>query len=249
MKGHVQALRQGGAQRGLAGAAQAGERNPVHPVGRFAEAEGFGQKSICLGQFVRLQALQLADEQCQIDRPLAALADQVGQRHAHRFGDLAQQGNGNIALADFELGQIALRNAGRAGQDPARHATPRTRRAHALAEPGQVGVQPAVAIVPGVRRGRVGRRSCGGIHTAGPVPRVRQTICNIMLVIKKKTDLSCASFTAGPDICSIACPPEAVITGILPEICWSNGRELKILVGTMTGTAEMVAGGDVRHAR
>ena len=60
--------------------------------------------------------------------------DTLTGEQAHRLGYLAQQDDGDVAVASLELRQIALGNAGVARQDLAGHAAPRPRGPDPLAE-------------------------------------------------------------------------------------------------------------------
>jgi hypothetical protein len=59
---------------------------------------------------------------------------QVLEMRAHRVGDAAQQHDRDVALAAFELRDVALRDPRYLGEDLARHAAQRAHGAHALAE-------------------------------------------------------------------------------------------------------------------
>ena len=60
--------------------------------------------------------------------------NQVFEMRAHRVRDPAQQHDRDVALAAFELGDIAFGNAGDFGQHLARHAAQRAHGADTLAE-------------------------------------------------------------------------------------------------------------------
>ena len=121
-------------------------------------------------------------------------------------------------MPGFELGQIALRNAGIAGQYLSCHAAPGPGVAHPFAQCGEVGVVSAAAM-GGCGTGSVGRGAGAGL--AGHV-------CIIMLFVGK--------FHAQPYKPTAATPLESFVS-----------QPITILVGTMTGTAEMVAA-DVKAA-
>ena len=59
---------------------------------------------------------------------------QVFEMRAHRVGDPAQQHDRDVALAAFELRDVALGNAGYFREHLSRHAAQRAHGAHALAE-------------------------------------------------------------------------------------------------------------------
>ena len=82
--------------------------------------------------------------------------DQIFQMRAHRVRHPAQQHDRDVALAAFELRDIALGNAGNFGQHLSRHAAQRAHGADALAEMGEkagfgIGI---FGHVPVVRLGR-----------------------------------------------------------------------------------------------
>ena len=71
---------------------------------------------------------------------LGAFVDQLRHRHADGARDPPQQHDRAVALAGFELRQIALRHFGVLRQRLARHAALVAQRAHALAQAAQIGV-------------------------------------------------------------------------------------------------------------
>jgi len=89
----------------------------------------------------RLACAAQADER---DAPAARgalfFAHQVLDRDAHGARDLAQQQHRDVAAARLELGEIALGNAAGERERFPRHAVLGAPGAHALAEPGEVGV-------------------------------------------------------------------------------------------------------------
>ena len=70
------------------------------------------------------------DGERQVNWLLGQVADQVGDLHAQRVGDLAQHQERGVAGAALQLGEVTLGHARGLGQDFARHAAPRAAKAH-----------------------------------------------------------------------------------------------------------------------
>ena len=119
-------------ERGFAGAAQSDQRD----AGEGSAVRGramAGERVLCLGD---LRGGRLAQEIAD-HRPVRCGIggrDQVFQMRAHRVRHAPQQHDGHIALAAFELRNVALRNTGHLCKHLARHAAQRAHRTYALAE-------------------------------------------------------------------------------------------------------------------
>ena len=125
----------------LAAAAQADQGDALLP-GFARRAAELRQKELTrVNELGGRQPVDELREQLALDWPIRPFIEQLGKRHAHRAGDAAQQHDRAIALAGFELGEIALGHLGMAGQDLARHAAAAAHGAHPLAEPPQEGVE------------------------------------------------------------------------------------------------------------
>ena len=84
-----QRLRRELAERGLAGTAQAHQRDAA--LGRRTRlAEALRQHAAGLGNLRRGKSLELMNGQCQIDGPLGLVADELGNLQPQGVGDLAQ---------------------------------------------------------------------------------------------------------------------------------------------------------------
>ena len=129
-------MREPRAQRRFARATQADQCDATHAVGVGA-AEIPEQLRSHLCELVGGQALQELLDQGQVDLPAVGLLHQVGERDIERLGDFHQQQHRDVSLTGFELSEIALRNPGIPGKDPACHAAPRSRFAHAFAQHAQ----------------------------------------------------------------------------------------------------------------
>ena len=103
-------------------------------------AEGAGEDGFRLQQFFWRELLQVLDQEGEFNGVGIAFAEQFGQRSFQRRCHLAQQQDGDVALPAFQLGQVALGNAGFPGQRLARQAMAGTRVPHAGAELLQVGL-------------------------------------------------------------------------------------------------------------
>jgi hypothetical protein len=84
--------------------------------------EGAGKNGLGLQQLLGREFLQVLDQQGEFDGMAVVLAEQFGQRGFQRARYLAQEQDGNIALSAFQLGKIALGDAGFPGQRLARKA-------------------------------------------------------------------------------------------------------------------------------
>ena len=96
------------------------------------------QQTPRLRQLRRRKAPQELRGVNQVDRRLRTCEHQRFHRNIERVGDLPQQQNRDVALAGFELREVAFRNAGVARQHLAGHAAAGPRFAHALAQQLQV---------------------------------------------------------------------------------------------------------------
>ena len=102
-----------------------------------------------LVQVGRRQPFQELFHEHEVERRVGALAHQLGERQADGAGDAAQQHDRDIALADFQLGEIALGDFRVLSQHLARHAALIAQGAHALAEAAQIEVAVARRRNPG----------------------------------------------------------------------------------------------------
>ena len=118
----MELARQGCAQRGLACSSQPDQGDAFAPSGLVDPAKMCHQQVPRLKQFGRGQATQKLCGMYKIDRWLGPVECQGFQRKIKRFGDVAQQQDGDVALTAFELGEVAFRNAGVAREDFSGHA-------------------------------------------------------------------------------------------------------------------------------
>ena len=139
-EGHVEPRRQQAAERRLAAAAQADQRDAPAPQIVRRLAEMLQQQVARLAQRGRRQPFEELAQQHQVERRIGAFVDELGHRQADGARDPPQQHDRDVAFADLELGQIALRHLRVLGQHLARHAALVAQRAHALAEAAQIGV-------------------------------------------------------------------------------------------------------------
>ena len=140
------------AQRGLAGAAQADQRDAS--LCRSAGlAEPLGDQAPRLGKLRRRQALQLMQGERQVHGTLGRVAHQRGGLDAERLGDLAQHQKRGIAGPALQLRQVALGHPRSPRQRLARHAAAGPRQPHALAHPLEVGLVRRRRPAPGLRCG------------------------------------------------------------------------------------------------
>ena len=130
--------RQHRAQRGFSGAAQPDQRDASAPCREIDSAEVLHQQPAGFGQFRRRQASQEFGGVHQVDRRLRSVEHQRLQRNVERVRDLAQQQNRDVALAGFELRQVALGDARVAGEDLAGHAAASAGLADAFAQQREV---------------------------------------------------------------------------------------------------------------
>ena len=102
------------------------------------------------------QPVEEAADQALLDGVLARL-EKLGDAHAERARDAAQQQHRRVALAGLELREIALRDAGALRQHLARHAAPLARladvAAHRDQEFGVVGMRGGVCRRAAISRG------------------------------------------------------------------------------------------------
>ena len=106
---------------------------PANDVCRCADAPLPDENVLGLRDLVRRGLAQEVAHHRPVRRGLAG-GNQVFEMRAHRVRHPAQQHDRDVALAAFELGDIALGNAGDLGQHLARHAAQRAHGADALAE-------------------------------------------------------------------------------------------------------------------
>jgi hypothetical protein len=99
------------------------------------------------------RAAQAEQRDARALRVRGVLAHQQLDRHLHRVRQLAQQQDGNVALARFELREVALGDARGEGQCLARHAVLGAPGAHALTHAGEVR---GFGVVAALRRGKRG---------------------------------------------------------------------------------------------
>ena len=152
---HAERSRQQAAERRFAAAAQADQRDAPLRKSSDGCAEMLQQQLARLRERRRRQPLEELRQQHQVERRFGAVMHQLRDRQADGARDAPQQHDRAIAVAGFELRQIALRHSRVLGQRLARHAALIAQRAHALAEPAQIGRRLA-----GWRRVWRGRFSC-----------------------------------------------------------------------------------------
>jgi hypothetical protein len=141
---HVEALRQQGAECGLAATAQADQRDAAAVAtgrGKMLADEGAG-----FGQPVRRQPFEKLRQQHQIERRFGAVMHKLRQRQAERARDPPQQHDRNIAEARLQLRKIALRHFRVLRQQLARRAALMAQHPDALAERAQVADRVAVLV-------------------------------------------------------------------------------------------------------
>ncbi len=138
-KGTPQLLRERAAERGLAGAAQPDQRDPLRAA-RLAQPEVAHQPEHDVLEAV-LAAAGRGSAGCRrCSTEGSRCVEQLGQRHAQRARDVAQQQHGRIAFARFELREIALGHAGLLRQRLARHAAALARLADGAPSARGIGV-------------------------------------------------------------------------------------------------------------
>ena len=128
------------AERRLAAAAQADQRDALaaRVVRRLAE---MAQQQVArFGKCRRRQPLEELRQQHEIERGLGAFVHQLRDGQADGARDPPQQHDRAVAEPGLELGEVALGDFGVACERLARHAALVAQRAHALAEPAQIGV-------------------------------------------------------------------------------------------------------------
>ena len=140
-EGRFELGRQQPAERRFAAAAQADQGDAASPHRGRRPAEAPAQELACLGDFVRRQAVDQLHHHEALDRAIGTIIDELGQRHAQRLGDAAQQHDRAVAGAPLELRQVALGHVRMLRQRLSRHAAPGAQDAHALAQPGEIGAQ------------------------------------------------------------------------------------------------------------
>ncbi len=121
------------AERGLAGAAQSDQGDPVAPRGFFLAVVAHQPEDHVLEPVAR-QLLEDAPHQPLLDRLFRPDAQQLGQRQPEGVADVAQQHDRDVALAGLEVGEMAFRHPRLACQLLAGLAAPVPRLADALAE-------------------------------------------------------------------------------------------------------------------
>ena len=124
---------------------------------------------------LRRQSPQQLDNRLQLGRLARLVAEQSDERQVQRLADPPQQLDREIALAAFELGQIALRQSGIAREDLARHAPPGTLLAHPPAEAAQIIVAVGDGWRKGIRQGHLDRGY--GDYNARDEPREENGGC------------------------------------------------------------------------
>src|SRR6266496_2071620 len=161
---HAQVRREPAAQRGLPRSAQTNQRNPLRPHVARSAGEACKQQVARRGEIRRRQPVEKLGQQQGIDRAVRPLVDELGQGHADRLRHPAQQHDGEIAGAGFELRQISLRHFGVPGEQLARHAAAAAHRAYPLADAPKKFRES----ISGRLLGRPGytRRPCRGGRTA-----------------------------------------------------------------------------------
>ena len=159
-EGHAELFGQHPAERRLAGAAQADERDAPRPVGgatrRNAAFDQFGKRS----QFGRRHAQQEVEDAVELRRGRAAARQQFEHGHVERLGDPPEHDGGGIALPALDLREVALRGAGILRQLPPRHAALGARKPHEPPDRGGevtagTGGGGGTAVAPCARRGRL----------------------------------------------------------------------------------------------
>src|SRR5579862_2287869 len=95
----------------LAGATQADEGNALTTLALDRRPEGAEEELARRSQLFRGEPVERLDEQTELDRPLRPLADEISERQIQGAGHLAQERDRDVALAGFELCQIALGHA------------------------------------------------------------------------------------------------------------------------------------------
>src|SRR5207248_3113568 len=126
-EGNAERRRELRAQGRFSRTAQTDERYAPPALVLHGSAEGPGEQSTRLRELLGVETRERLHQEREFHRMIRPLAHQLGERQAHRLDHLAQQDDGDIAVASLELRQIALGNAGVARQDLAGHAAPRPR--------------------------------------------------------------------------------------------------------------------------
>ena len=126
-------LRQHPPERGLAGAAQADQRDAGERGAAWRQRAAAGEHVLGLRDLARRRLAQEISDHRPIGHRLAR-GDQVLEMRAHRACDTAQQHDRDIAFAALQLGDVAFGNAGDFCEHLARHAGQAARGAHPLAE-------------------------------------------------------------------------------------------------------------------
>ena len=137
---HSEMLREAAAEGRFAGAAQSDQRDPAVARSPLGQREMRADQALHLGQLLGRQPAQQIDDLPQFGGLPAVVADQPRQRLVQRRGDPLQQRYRDVAATGLELGQIALRQAGVAGQDLAGHAAACALFPHPLAELSEIVV-------------------------------------------------------------------------------------------------------------
>jgi len=100
-------------------------------------AEEFRQRLVRALQFILRAAVQEFADHQPFRRDGGLVAQQFGQGGAQRQGHLLEYQHRDVANARFEVGEVALGDAGFLGQHAAGDAAPGAQEAHALAKAGQ----------------------------------------------------------------------------------------------------------------
>ncbi|MGY4367286.1 hypothetical protein ACVW1A_003351 [Bradyrhizobium sp. LB1.3] len=103
-------LRQHPAERGLAGAAQADQRDAAERRAPRRRCAAAGEQILGLRDLRRRRLAQEIAKHLPV-RGRIPRGKQIFQMRAHRVGDAAQQHDGDVALAALELRDVALRNS------------------------------------------------------------------------------------------------------------------------------------------
>ena len=129
-EGHAKARRERAAERRFAGPAQADQRHAMSAHVARCAGKSRQQQIARRGEIDGSEPVEELPEQARIHGAVGPFVDQFGERHADRVGDAAQQQNRKIALAGFELRQIALGDFRMLGEQLARHSAAAAHHAH-----------------------------------------------------------------------------------------------------------------------
>ena len=137
-EGRAEPLRQRGAEGRFAGAAQSDQSDAPVPRRAVRYRKMRIEQGMGLAEPSFRQAPQQLDDRPQSGRHLGLSGDEPGKRQVQRVTNPAQQFDRNIALAGFQLREIALRKTGIAGEGLSRHAPASPLLADPFAETAQV---------------------------------------------------------------------------------------------------------------